>query len=198
MKKLLKYVTPILIALISVTVLVTNTAIAANTKYEIEYKTKIETASGEDDLPLYNFEPDKENCTNSDNPEDVVDPKGCTAYATYNDYQFDKWVEEGTDTLPKGLYTENSGLTLKFDASIPDAKRVKRVFVAIYKYKDDNDKIIAFGPEQLVQEKPETTSIENPETGDNNSIVVWIIIGAVALAAVIAAIILLVSNKNKK
>ncbi len=45
---------------------------------------------------------------------------------------------------------------------------------------------------------PTTALATNPMTGDNKGTVVWIIIGAVALADVIAAIILLVSNKNKK
>ncbi len=191
MKKLVKHVTSVLIALMCITTLFPATALAADTYYTIDYKidpSNVLTAA------TY-LNPVQENCVDSRNTDDLQDPKGCTAAKDAGDYEFDKWVVEingvQQDELPANWSTTNEGRTLVFTSPEISVVRDSATFVAKYKAKVVEEVV---GTEKVNDTEEEAEESTNPKTSDFDKMLICIIIATLSLITITSLII----SANKK
>ncbi len=198
MKRFRKFIGAFVCAVVLVTTVFSMAAFAMDTGYSVNYSSNIETL----------VETTIEQCVVG---AVNTDPKGRTVPAQVEGYEFDKWVEKGKDSLPVGWITSNNGLTISFDPNIEGAERKAVFLVAMYKSieikpgpvldsdSEETEKIASVDKKDIVDKTDvtkEDETLEVAKTGDINNSFVWILIGAIALVAIIAVVIFMLKDKK--
>lgn len=195
MKKSFRFIIPLAVVVLIIALLPLAT-FAMRDEYTILYYTFINN--------------NKEKLGQDDCDNVGTNPRDWEAADRIGDYQFEKWVVEGNESggLPTGWSTQNNGRKLVYDPSAPGATLASFHFIAIYKpyvEPETEPEETTTAEELTTTEEPATAEevattatddiTKKPTTGDTNNMTAWFIIGGVAIAAIIVAVIFLAKKK---
>lgn len=187
MNKILKKLLPLAMVMIIVMFMCPGFAYAEKISRSVEYKVEVD---GKPTANNGHIDKTSQSWMWNTSTESASITPTCTATAKVGEYDFDKWVVSGTNSLSEDWATKDDSRTVYLVNGNPE---VEGEIILVAKYK------------KHVEEKPEETTEEGTidntkesnnvaKTGDVNKMTLWII----ALAAAVVIIIVLVSVLTRK
>ena len=209
MNKILKKLVPLSMVLMIAMFMCPTFAFAKPIGHSVEYKVELD---GKPAMNNGHIDKTSQSWVWDTKTESASITPTCTAAATVGEYDFDKWVVSGTESLSEDWATKDDGRTVYLVNGNPETEG-EIILVAKYKKHveetpseietaEDNSKEVELKEPETEEVKPDAVeqkvevNKDAVKTGDSNKLVVWLV--ALAAAVIIIIVLIIILTRKKK